>query len=71
MRRSVRKGIKELKKIDSAIQKKKMIDFNQINHFIVRAFSHVPFSIEKRKNTSIGFTFCSVCYFHSRFRLSH
>jgi hypothetical protein len=37
--------------VDNAIQKRKMIDFNQINHFIMRAFSHVPFV--GKKNTSL------------------
>jgi hypothetical protein len=36
--------------VDNAIQKKEKMIFNQINHFIMRAFSHVPFVLGK-KNT--------------------
>jgi hypothetical protein len=43
--------------VDNAIQKKNDRLFNQINHFIVRAFSHVPFGVGKEKYiSSIGST---------------
>jgi hypothetical protein len=53
-RQSVRKELEELKKIvDNAIQKEKNDRlFNQINHFIVRTFSHISFLLEK-ENTSV------------------